>query len=334
MKKKNLLLSAIIILGIATATIAQVPSYVPTSGLIGWWPFTGNANDSSGNGNNGTVNGATLTTDRFGSPNSAYSFNGIDNYINCGNITAMNGLQQLSISAWFNATSNIHNSRIIGKEQIANSTDGFDLQFDTNTGNNLATNVRTSGSSAGIDSTLITWGQWYNVVVVFDGNATGNSNRFKMYINGLEDTLGYFGIIPTSTSTNNFECWIGGNYAVATDAPWNGKLDDIGIWSRALTQAEITQLYVGANVGINEFSNDNSLSVFPNPFSTQTTLQTNKVLKDATLTVYNSFGQQVKQIKNISGKTISLYRENLSSGIYFICITQDNTIIETEKIVI
>jgi hypothetical protein len=45
-------------------SFAQVPSYVPTNGLVGYWPFNGNANDASVNGNNGTVNGATLTTDR------------------------------------------------------------------------------------------------------------------------------------------------------------------------------------------------------------------------------------------------------------------------------
>ena len=44
---------------------AQVPSYVPSNGLVGWWGFNGNANDESGNGNNGTVFGASLSTDRF-----------------------------------------------------------------------------------------------------------------------------------------------------------------------------------------------------------------------------------------------------------------------------
>ena len=48
-----------------------ISSYVPTNGLVGWWPFNGNANDESGNGNNGNVNGATLTNDRNGASNSA-----------------------------------------------------------------------------------------------------------------------------------------------------------------------------------------------------------------------------------------------------------------------
>ena len=65
----------------ASSAFAQVPSYVPTNGLVGWWPFNGNANDESGNGNNGTVNGATLTSDRFGNANKAFNFNGINNHI-------------------------------------------------------------------------------------------------------------------------------------------------------------------------------------------------------------------------------------------------------------
>jgi hypothetical protein len=77
MKMKTLLLTAMTTLGITAASTAQnVPSYVPTDGLVGWWPFNGNANDESGNGNNGNAIGVTLTTDRFGLTNSAYFFNG------------------------------------------------------------------------------------------------------------------------------------------------------------------------------------------------------------------------------------------------------------------
>ena len=81
MKKIILLLA----MGVALTTqtlFAQVPSYVPTDGLVGYWPFNGNANDESGNGNNGTaINGVLMTTDRFNNLNSAYSFDGIDDRI-------------------------------------------------------------------------------------------------------------------------------------------------------------------------------------------------------------------------------------------------------------
>ncbi len=75
MKNKLLLLVIGIVLS-AQTLMAQVPSYVPSNGLVGYWPFNGNANDESGIGNNGTINGATLTSDRFGNSNSAYYFNG------------------------------------------------------------------------------------------------------------------------------------------------------------------------------------------------------------------------------------------------------------------
>jgi hypothetical protein len=82
---------------------AQVPSYVPTDGLVGWWPFNGNANDESGNGNDGVVNGATLTEDRFGNVDKAYYFSSsgcatrIDATINTTSVNS-----GLTISIWLN----------------------------------------------------------------------------------------------------------------------------------------------------------------------------------------------------------------------------------------
>jgi hypothetical protein len=60
---KKIILS-IFLLGTLLSASAQVPNYVPTNGLVGWWPFHGNANDQSGTANTGTVTGATLVIDR------------------------------------------------------------------------------------------------------------------------------------------------------------------------------------------------------------------------------------------------------------------------------
>ena len=74
---KKLFLTLTLVLFIIPIGISQdLPSYVPTDGLVAYYPFNGNANDESGNGNHGTVNGATLTTDRDGNENSSYSFDG------------------------------------------------------------------------------------------------------------------------------------------------------------------------------------------------------------------------------------------------------------------
>lgn len=77
-----------------------------------------------------------------------------------------------------------------------------------------------------------------------------------------------------------------------------------------------------------------TFKVFPNPFSTQTTIQTDNLLHNETLTVYNCFGQKVREITNISGNTSTLYRDNLPNGFYFIRLTQDNKQIETKKLII
>ncbi|MBA2582915.1 MAG: T9SS type A sorting domain-containing protein [Bacteroidetes bacterium] len=63
-------------------------------------------------------------------------------------------------------------------------------------------------------------------------------------------------------------------------------------------------------------------------------MQTDNLLKNATLTVYNCFGQTVTEIKNISGQTVTLSRNNLVSGLYFICLTQEDKVIATDKLVI
>jgi Secretion system C-terminal sorting domain len=85
---------------------------------------------------------------------------------------------------------------------------------------------------------------------------------------------------------------------------------------------------------INEITKKENLNIFPNPFSTETTLKTTENFKNATLTFYSSFGQLVKEIKNISGQTITLHRDNLPSGLYFIRLTQDSKVITADKLVI
>ena len=81
-------------------TNAQVPSYVPSNGLVGWWGFNGNPLDESGNGNNGNLNGAVLAQDRFSSPNSAFEFDGIDDYME---VLYTYDFEERTISLWFNA---------------------------------------------------------------------------------------------------------------------------------------------------------------------------------------------------------------------------------------
>jgi len=90
----------------------------------------------------------------------------------------------------------------------------------------------------------------------------------------------------------------------------------------------------GSCSGINELSKENHISVFPNPLIRQSTIQTDMFLKNAKLTIYNSLGQQTKQINNITGQTFTLQRDNLSSGLYYLMFIQNNHTIATGKLII
>ncbi|MFZ4414737.1 MAG: hypothetical protein ACOYOV_16755, partial [Bacteroidales bacterium] len=98
---KKFLVYVIPIFFIVTNLYSQsIPSYVPQNGLVGWWPFNGNANDESGNSNNGTINGATLSTDRFGNTNKSYEFDGKSNYISLPSLDKMQ-YNPVTYSLWF-----------------------------------------------------------------------------------------------------------------------------------------------------------------------------------------------------------------------------------------
>ena len=112
--------------------------------------------------------------------------------------------------------------------------------------------------------------------------------------------------------------------------PWSGEGLHVGTYSFMLEGVDGTSTYthqwthtnrITSNVGVNEPGNEETISAYPNPFSSETTLKPGKILKDACLTVYNSWGQPIKQINNISGQTVTFYRDNLPCGIYFLRLT-------------
>lgn len=102
-------------------------------------------------------------------------------------------------------------------------------------------------------------------------------------------------------------------------------IDDVEIWDSIPTIATSVQY---------NSSSLNSAKVYPNPFSSTTTLQADKILKNATLTVYDSFGQIVNHIDNLSRQKIVFHRDNLPTGLYFVRLTEDNKIIAVDKLII
>ncbi|MBK7970938.1 MAG: hypothetical protein IPK08_19585 [Bacteroidetes bacterium] len=166
---KQIILTVVLLLQICLVNSQTLPTYVPSNGLVGWWPFNGNANDESGNGNNGTVYGSTLSNDRFGSTNAAYTFDGIDDYIS--NLLNMNSTDSLTISLWYNSP--IPNNI---------SSTHFELWESSNTPNQIHLNFSFNPVPTGYMYTWITgigqandmmgtrsYNTWHHVVIVKAG---------------------------------------------------------------------------------------------------------------------------------------------------------------------
>ncbi len=98
--------------------------------LIAFYPFNGNANDESGNGNHGTVYGATLTTDRFNQPNRAYYFDGINDYIMVPNSSILQISGEITMSAWFQTRSAKPHANILCKSEVQDPRDGYLMGID------------------------------------------------------------------------------------------------------------------------------------------------------------------------------------------------------------
>ncbi len=242
---KKLLLLVFGLLMTTQMIFAQVPSYVPTNGLVGYWPFNGNANDQSGNGNNGTVNGATLTTDRNGNTNNAYSFNGVNNLIKVNHSSSFNTFP-MSISLWCKGNSQY--GALISKYTSCSSDNGWQLHTMEGKVSTYSYNFLGGAylNCDGDSNTIITDNNWYNIVSTYDLSGV------KIYVNNvLVLTKPYIGNGSMSAPTNIQDVYIGKEINSISCSPNNtfyqGIIDDIGIWNRALTPQEITAMYNGVN---------------------------------------------------------------------------------------
>lgn len=223
-----------------TTLEAQIPYYIPTNGLVGWWPFNGNANDESGFNQNGVVYGAQLTTDRYGMNSKAYTFNGSSNYIEVLSTSRLSVTTSYTISTWvsvnvwsFGGFPDQH--AIVSKIDNGDWYGGYEIRAIG--GKQLMHSGNIGGSNFDIGKGGLSENQWYHLVVTYDGN------KVRFYIdNVMQDSVSRTGHIGTSNNNlrfgrrggaGSFNCW------------FNGKIDDIGIWNRSLSESEINALYLG-----------------------------------------------------------------------------------------
>jgi len=224
---------------------AQIPSYIPKDSLVGWWPFNGNANDESGNGHNGTVNGATLTSDRTGNIKSCYEFNGSSNFIEIQGLSNFK-YSPVTISCWVNTytldSANFDGGRvIIGRDKSGMYNEGALMLFNYTKGG-ISNNLSYYNGNTCYHSTYkFSINNWVNIAYVTD-----KSDSITFYIDGRR-------INKQKNSVHSnaiIKFLIGaGNEAnnIAKRFFWHGKIDDIAVWGRALDSNEIKKIFTGCS---------------------------------------------------------------------------------------
>ncbi|MFZ4414378.1 MAG: LamG-like jellyroll fold domain-containing protein [Bacteroidales bacterium] len=341
-----------------------VPVYVPANGLVGWWPFSGNANDLSGNNNNGTVNGATLATDRFGISNSAYSFNGTNNKIIVADSNSLDVTATATFSLWtqinqmnFDAGgSDDYDARLLDKtspglnngylidynHRITSSNPNYSNQCTTG-----STKIRTIlGIPINLTNCYAGYLNWTHIVVTF------NNGSVKIYNNGI--LSGTFTNSNSVIPTNSIPLVFGYQTSGSANTWLNGKLDDIGIWNRTLDSTEILGLFNGnlcyqyitvtdtlvinTNIiGFNPITYQNTIKVWPNPTKDHITIDNGNIanMVGYQLKITNSLGQQVFQSAINQQQFYVDLATWTGNGIYFVYIINgQGQTIDIKKIVL
>ena len=211
-------------------TSPQTGTCAVTSGLVAQWMMDGNANDASGNGNTGTVTGASLTTGQDGSANSGYSFNGTSNYIAIATTSSLNLTANFTVCAWVKPDASIGASGTWNYILAGATNDfGVGIQPDT-TGLGHIRYGKIGTSDAVVSTNPMSATIWHSVCTTYasgaityylDGKAEGSTSLVSALTAGTKR-------IGSSTAGAGF---------------FKGAMDDVRVYNRVLGETEVTAIY-------------------------------------------------------------------------------------------
>ncbi|HAQ62029.1 TPA: hypothetical protein DCR49_08570, partial [Candidatus Delongbacteria bacterium] len=218
------------------------------SALVAYYPFTGSADDASGNLINGTVNGAVLATDRYNSQDNAYSFNG-SSWIDLGDNELLNPhLSDVSVSAWIK-TSSYTGARIYSKGTSGGEQPGYDIMIYPDwTGRSAL--IYGPGGGGFTEKQLYTNsrvndGKWHLITGVITRSGT-----MKIYVDKVlqSSQINISSTAGNDIAADTFNATIGVSYCyVGTPGSlneyFNGTIDEVRVFMRSLTQDDVNQLY-------------------------------------------------------------------------------------------
>ncbi|MFM7544350.1 MAG: T9SS type A sorting domain-containing protein [Ignavibacteria bacterium] len=328
----NAILRLLVLVLLPIACIqAQIPSYVPVNGLNGYWPLTGDANDVSGNGNNGTIYGPLLTNGKNDKVNSAYQFDGQNDFIQFLN-PMLGGQQVSSFSLFFRFKKDNNNYMNLWGKSLFWGEIYVQLMPD-NTLELFWANSN-EGNKYSVGKTLpnsVIANKWYDLIINFE------SSKIRVYLNGVEyDTqLSWIAQGGSLLSTSrvgdlcNFEQDNASNMLAPFSAfnqstTFKGVIDEFAIWNRVLTQNEIGALYL---------SGIDTIPIIPTvkTISTVSCFGGNDGI--ATVTHEGGIGPYT-YVWNTTPVQTTQTATNLSAGTYFVTVKDSRDSIATASITI
>ncbi len=197
------------------------------TGLLAFYSFTGNADDQSGNGHHGTENnGVALTEDRFGNANSAYSFDGVNDFIDIG--SGFISPNVITLSAWVKRDGGSGFDDVLVSSTCGGPIFGFNPSNSLIFGGQCNNPIAHSGSSGFVSDTDTLW---HHIAATYSGSAV------KVYLDGVVvDSRAASGNYNTSLALS-----IGSTPALSEG--FNGNIDDFRIYNRALNDTDIIELF-------------------------------------------------------------------------------------------
>ncbi len=243
MKRESILVLAMVALVVNGSAWADL-----SDGLVAYYPFSGNANDASGNGHDGTVFGAMLTTDRFGNPNSAYNFDGTDDYVNVAYSSDFQ-LSTYTIATWISPTvdlSTSYNAIVTRGEDFTSDHTAFYFGV-APTSSPYANGAFLMYEDNGDDAFHFDTDYYPAVSAWTHLAATRLSNgQVNIYVNG--NLLSHWHSTPEPTTQCFQDLLIGANWYVPAPGDqylsgfFHGAIDEVRIYNRALFADEIAEL--------------------------------------------------------------------------------------------
>ena len=287
--------------------MAQLPGYVPTAGLVAWYPLNNSVVDASGNGLNGTANYTQAAMDRFSSPNGATAFSFA--YASVGTNPLFNTSAGMTASAWVKLSDPSQNQKVMGRVN-GSFNSGFILGVENG---QLSTEVwNSAGAAHAFNAGSIPSNTWTHVAITWATNG-----YLVAYVNGMAADSIAAGSLPIGT---NFEPLIIGC------SPWSvspmyfpvaGGIDDIGIWSRALSPSEIMDVFNSLTTGVASVEAPFAFSLYPNPAETTVSIRTSAERTGERYSVLDAVGRTVAQGTLCNGVT-SVAVDGLPAGVYTI----------------